>query len=108
MTVLVLAVATVVITIAGFHAFLAQNQVRLEQLRARTAQAEGRYESLRLENGQLTSPERITTRAAELGLGPPSVAPVAIPLAGEVPKRGAASATLDDWAEVKRHLDAAP
>ncbi|MBM3661013.1 MAG: hypothetical protein FJW95_16130 [Actinobacteria bacterium] len=108
MAALVLAVGTVVVTIAGFHAFLAQNQVRLEELRARTAQAESRYEALRLENGQLTSPERITIRAAELGLGPPGVAPVAIPLAGVVPKRGASSATLADWAEVKRHLDPAP
>jgi hypothetical protein len=104
----VVAVGVVVITIAGFHAFLAQTQVRLEDLRSRTATAEARYEALRLENGQLTSPARITNRAAELGLAPPAVAPVAIPLAGDVPRRGASSATLTDWAEVKRHLDAAP
>ena len=107
-TVLVLGVAVVVITIAGFHAFLAQTQVRLEQLRGRTATAEARYETARLQNGQLASPARITTRAAELGLGPTAVAPVAIPLSGAVPQRGGASETLTDWAEVKGHLDSAP
>jgi cell division protein FtsL len=105
---LVVAVSAVVITIAGFHALLAQTQVHLEDLRARTERAEARYEALRLENGRLSSPSRITTRAAELGLGPPSVAPVPIPLVGEVPRRGGASATIADWAEVKAHLDASP
>ncbi|MFM8303929.1 MAG: hypothetical protein ACKOA9_06485 [Actinomycetota bacterium] len=103
-----MAVSAVVITIAGFHAFLAQTQVRLESLKAQTAVAESRYERLRLENGRLTSPARITSRATELGLGPPAVAPVAVPVAGEVPRRGGASATLAEWAGVKRHLDASP
>ena len=96
------------LTIAGFHAFLAQTQVRLEQLRTRTATWEDRYESARLENGRLTSPARITARAAELGLGPPAVAPVPIPLAGDVPRRGGSTATIAAWAEVKRHLDVSP
>jgi len=104
----VLLVATIVITIAGFHAVLAQTQVRLEQLRSRTAVAEARYEAQRLENGRLGSPARITARAAEMGLAPPAVAPVAVPLLGQVPRRGGASVTLSDWAEVKRHLDSSP
>ncbi|MFA5883874.1 MAG: hypothetical protein WDA60_08490 [Acidimicrobiia bacterium] len=95
-------------TIAGFHAVLAQTQVRLEQLRTRTAVAESRYEAARLENGRLSSPARITGRAAEMGLTPPAVAPVAVSMTGEVPRRGAASDTLTDWAEVKRHLDSSP
>jgi len=107
-TLFALAVSVVVITIAGFHAFLAQTQVRLEDLRTRTDAAESRYETLRLENGQLTSPARITGRATELGLGTPAVAPVAIPIVGDVPRRGGASQTLADWAEVKRHLDSSP
>jgi len=100
--------ATVVITIAGFHAVLAQTQVRLEELRGRTAVAESRYEAQRLENGRLSSPARITARAAEMGLAPPAVAPVAVAILGQVPRRGGASATLADWAEVKRHLDSSP
>lgn len=105
---LAVATAVVVVTIAGFHAVLAQNQVRLERLRDRTAAVEARYEAGRLENGRLNSPERITARAAEMGLAAPTVVPIAIPLLGEVPKRGGASSTLADWAEVKRHLDASP
>jgi hypothetical protein len=101
----VIAVAAVITTIAGFHAFLAQNQVRLERLRERTTVAEGRYEGERLANGFLTSPARITARARELGLAPPDVAPVAIPLQGGVPRRGASSATAADWGKVKGHLD---
>lgn len=97
-----------VVTIAGFHAMLAQTQVQIEQLREQTAVAETRYETQRLENGRLSSPARITARAAEMGLAPPVVAPVAIPLSGEVPRRGGTSATLADWAEVKGHLDASP
>jgi len=107
-TLFALAVSVVVITIAGFHAFLAQTQVRLEDLRTRTDVAESRYETFRLENGQLTSPARITGRATELGLAPPAVAPVAIPYVGDVPRRSGASQTLADWAEVKRHLDSSP
>jgi hypothetical protein len=108
MVALLVVVGATVFTIAGFHAVLAQTQVHLEDLRARTAEAEARYETLRLENGRLTSPARITTRAAELGLGTSGVAAVAIPLVGEVPRRGASSAMVGGWAEVKRHLDAAP
>jgi len=105
---LLVMVGVTVLTIAGFHAVLAQNQVHLEDLRARTARAETRYEMLRLEHGRLTSPARITTRAAELGLGTSGVAAVAVPLAGEVPRRGESSVMVGGWAEVKRHLDAAP
>jgi uncharacterized protein HemX len=105
---LIVAAAVVVVTIAAFHAFLAQTQVRLEQLQVRTAEAETRYEAQRLENGRLSSPARITARAAEMGLAPPAVAPVAIALVGEVPRRGGTSSTLADWAEVKSHLDASP
>jgi type II secretory pathway pseudopilin PulG len=106
--VLVVAVVAVVFTVAAFHAVLAQNQVRLERLRARIAAAEKRYEAARLVNGRLSSPARITQRAAEMGLVPPAVSPIAVPVPGEVPRRGGASSTLADWVEVKPHLDAAP
>lgn len=105
---LLVVVGVTVLTIAGFHAMLAQTQVHLEDIRARTARAETRYEMLRLEHGRLTSPVRITARAAELGLGTSGVAAVAVPLAGEVPRRGESSAMVGGWAEVKRHLDATP
>jgi hypothetical protein len=108
MALLVLVAAAVVITIAGFHAFLAQNQLRLERLRAQTSVAEARYDAERLENGQLASPERITWRAEALGLLVPDVAPVAVPLTGEVPRRGDRSSTIDGWTEVKGNRRTTP
>lgn len=105
---LTLLAATIVITIAGFHAVLAQNQMRLEEVRARTAAAEARYDAARLENGRLAAPESVMRRAAEMGLEVPAEAPVAIPLTGTVPRRGSGSATIQGWSEVKRYLDASP
>ncbi|GMU77643.1 MAG: hypothetical protein AMXMBFR46_04420 [Acidimicrobiia bacterium] len=100
--------AAIVLTIVAFHVVLAQTQVRLEQIRARTVAAEARYEAQRLENGELSSPARITGRATELGLAVPAVAPVAIAVPGDVPRRGGDSSALADWTEVKRHLDSTP
>lgn len=102
---LVAAAVLVVLSVVAFHAVLAQNQVRLERLRARLGVAESRYAAARLENGRLSSPARITERAAQLGLVVPNVAAVAVPVAGRVPAREGTSATLAHWPEVKRHLD---
>jgi len=54
------------------------------------------------------APERITERALAIGLAVPSGAPIAVPLVGEVPKRGSSSDAMTDWAEVKSHLNASP
>jgi hypothetical protein len=97
-----------VLTIVGFHAFLAQNQVRLDRIRADIAAAEARYDQARLENSELSSPERITAEAVRLGLGVPEGAPVAVPISGAVPKRGDSSDTIENYREVKRHLDPSP
>ena len=53
-------------------------------------------------------PERITQRAQEIGLVVPDAAPVAVPIVGDVPKRGTSSDVIDNYEEVKRHLDASP
>jgi hypothetical protein len=98
----------IVLTIVAFHAVLAQNQVRIDQMRGAIAAAESRYEEARYQNSVLASPERITERAMAIGLAVPAGAPVAVPLIGAVPKRGSSSDVLEDWAEVKGHLDASP
>src|SRR5262249_411696 len=73
---LVVGAVALVLTIVGFHAVLAQNQVRLDRVREEIAVAEARYDQARLENSELSSPARITQRAVELGLGVPEGAPV--------------------------------
>jgi cell division protein FtsL len=96
------------LTIVAFHAFLAQNQVRLGRIRGDIAAAEARYDQARLENSELSSPERITEAAGRQGLVVPDVAPVAVPIAGAVPKRGSSSDVIENYQEVKGHLDASP
>lgn len=98
----------ILLTVVAAHTLLAQNQVRLDRLEGRIAAEEQRYDSLRLANGQLSSPARITARAAALGLTVPVVPPVAVAVVGEVPRRGSTGSNLAGWAEVKGHLAAAP
>jgi hypothetical protein len=98
----------IVLTIVAFHAVLAQNQVKIDEMRGEIAAAESRYEEARYENSVLASPERITERAMAIGLMVPAGAPVAVPLIGAVPKRGSSSDAMSDWAEVKGHLNASP
>jgi len=104
----VVAGIAIVLTIVGFHAVLAQNQVTIDRLRGDIAAAEGRYDEARYQNSVLASPARITQRAQELGMVVPPGAPIAVPLMGAVPKRGSSSDVMKDWSEVKRHLDASP
>jgi hypothetical protein len=96
------------LTIVGFHAFLAQNQVRLGQLREDIADAEARYDQARFENSELSSPERITAEAGRQGLVVPEGAPVAVPISGGVPERASGSSVIENYQEVKGHLDASP
>lgn len=98
----------VMLTIVGFHAVLAQNQVALDRTRARITEAEARYENARLKNSLLSSPALITQRATELGLVPPGVAPISVAIPGEAPKRGSDTVAFADYKEVKRHLDSSP
>ncbi|MEA3019322.1 MAG: hypothetical protein QOI47_846 [Actinomycetota bacterium] len=58
--------------LAAFHAMLASGQARLDQLDQRVSDAQGRYESLRLDVAQLEAPSRIVREAQErLGMVPP-------------------------------------
>jgi hypothetical protein len=97
----------IVLTIVGFHAVLAQNQLRIDRLRGEIATAEARYDEARYHNSVLASPERITQRAQEIGLVVSS-APVAVPIVGDVPKRSSSGDVIENYEKVKRHLDASP
>jgi len=63
------------LAIVALHALLSQNQLRLDDLDARAAAAQARYERLRLEVAELESPSRIVAAAQErLGMvTPPTV-----------------------------------
>jgi hypothetical protein len=98
----------IALTIVGFHAVLAQNQVRIDRLRGEIDAAEARYNEARYQNSVLASPERITQRAQEIGLGVPTGAPIAVAIFGAVPQRGSTSDVMDSYEEVKSHLDTSP
>jgi hypothetical protein len=108
MAVLATAAVALVLTVVAFRVYLAQTQLRVDQLHQQISVAEARYEAQRLRNGELSSPARITARAAELGLVVPSVAPVPVAVTGDVPARGESSSPIANWPEVKRHLDSSP
>lgn len=90
---------------AAFHVLLVQSEFRLVRLEEKADAAERRYEQLRLEVAQLSSPERIVRTAQErLGMVVPDevsylVAPVA------VPEPAAGRSGDEAWSEVKPHLD---
>jgi cell division protein FtsL len=96
-------------TIVAFHALLAQSQVAIDRLQEQTTEAERRYEQARFEHAQLSSPERITQRARELGLVPPEGPPTPVALDGPLPTPPeGTSTTLRGWTEVKPTLADAP
>jgi cell division protein FtsL len=98
-----------VFTIVAFHALLAQSQVAIDRIEQQTTEAEREYEQARYEHATLASPERIVTRAQELGLVAPTGPPTAIPVDGEAPLPPEGTATpLHGWTDVKPTLDDSP
>jgi cell division protein FtsL len=58
--------------LAAFHAMLASGQAELDQIEQDVAEAQGRYEQLRLDVAELEAPDRIVREAQErLGMVPP-------------------------------------
>jgi hypothetical protein len=104
------AAVVTLLTVVAFHALLAQSQIALDRLEQRTAVAEQRYEEARYRYSLASSPERITARAAELGLVPASQPPTVVPVVGDdVPAPpGATSGTLNGWTDVKPTLTPNP
>ena len=123
LTGLVLSVSVVVglLGVVALHAMLSQNQLRLDQVDARAAAEQARYERLRLEVAELESPARIVAAAQEkLGMVTPPVvtylapsgstrdqprtvpgAPLAAP---SRPATGPAPTTANTWSAVKPYL----
>ena len=125
------AVLTIVVVFAGLfglavcQAIMAQNQMRLDRLDAEVADAQARYQRLRLRVAELESPERIVAAAQErLGMVPPSTVRYLSPsgaVADEVQAAAAASAPDSGsggqadqggsgaaWAAIKPYLGGRP
>ncbi|MGH9031782.1 MAG: hypothetical protein ACRDZV_06590 [Acidimicrobiia bacterium] len=106
--------ATVVcalVAAVGFHVVVAQSQLKLDRLEREIAVEQDRYQELRLMVAAASSPERITARAAELGMVPPSDPPsvVTVPSDPAVPTVTPSDSTgttlAESWETVKQHLD---
>lgn len=106
--------ATVVcalVAAVGFHVVVAQSQLQLDELEQEITTEQDRYQELRLMVAAASSPERITTRAAELGMVPPGDPPSVVtvpsdPAAAPAGPPDATGTTLaESWETVKPHLD---
>jgi cell division protein FtsL len=109
--------ATVVCSLimaVGFHVFVAQGQLQIDQLEGEVGEQQHRYEQLRLDVARLASPERITARAAELGMVASTEPPVTVTVPGDPttalppPPDSTATTLAESWPKVKQHLDAQP
>ncbi|HET9690569.1 MAG TPA: hypothetical protein VFP61_05415 [Acidimicrobiales bacterium] len=104
--------AAVMLGLVYLHVVLAQRQIELDRLTARTAAAEQHYQALRLQVAQLESPGRIiATAEGRLGMRPPAtvhyVSPPPqspSPTAAPSPASGPAPAGDADWPAIKAAL----
>lgn len=100
--------------LVAFHVVLTQGQLQLDELRARAAEAQQRYDRYRLEVAELESPERIVSVAQErLGMVPPPeityLSPTGVK-AGVTPAapRDEERKPATSWPTVKAHLSGRP
>ncbi|HZQ85020.1 MAG TPA: cell division protein FtsL [Acidimicrobiales bacterium] len=114
------AVVIGLLAIVALHALLSQNQLRLDDIDAKAAAQQARYERLRLEVAELESPSRIVATAQQkLGMVmPPTVTyltPTGTDESQATPPAGAAQTsaparppssqtTPDTWSAVKPYL----
>ena len=107
----VLAVASL-IALAGTHAMLVSNQVRLDALEQQAAEAQARHQALRLEVATLEDPARVVSVASErLGMVPPETIIYLEPVdvaQGDSPPPAPESSEIPSpalsWGAVKSHL----
>lgn len=111
----VLVVVGGVFGLVASHVVLTQSQFRLQQLEAKAAAEQARYERLRLQVAELESPQRIVAAAQErLGMvSPPGVRYLSPTGVAEGPPSKQPGAELaagegDDWTSVKPHLASRP
>lgn len=85
-----------VFAVAALQAYVGQEGLRLARLEREVQQAEERYALLRARTSELSSPERLEVRAAELGLVPadPVFLPAPAGLEGAEPVEEYASKRL--------------
>lgn len=119
-TLAVVVVFVLLFALAGFHAWLVQNQQRLDHLHRDVTEAQNDYQRLRLQVDELESPEHVVDVAVnKLGMVPPPETTYLTPSAGvgdgaatataADPDAGTAEAAADTtWAEVKPYLDPTP
>lgn len=106
-----LTVVVALVVAVGFHVVVAQTQIEIEELEAQVTAEQHRYEQLRLFVAAASSPERITTRARELGMVAPSepMSVVAVPTDAAAPPGAPADSTgttlAESWPKVKPHLE---
>lgn len=109
-----LTAAVTLLASVALHALIAQDQLRLDRLRATAAREQRSYELLRLQVAEEEAPATIVARAAELGLVPSAPRPVGVPSTGGTEARplGAEDPTpatrAGAWQRMKRHLAVAP
>lgn len=104
------------LALAGAHAVLVSNQVHVDQLEQRVAEAQTRHQALRLEVARLEAPDRIVSAATErLGMVPPESvtylrAPEVPALAEAEPEDPDSSAepAPASWGLVKPYLGSRP
>jgi cell division protein FtsL len=98
-----------VFVVVALHVMVAQSQIQLDRLSQQNAKQKDRYEQLRLEVASLSAPQRITKRAAELGMQPggPSVF-ITVPDSGTVPSAPETTSSTADYQKVKPHLGTQP
>ena len=95
----------------GFQVFVAQSQLQLDRIERDVAVEQQRYQELRLLVAAASSPERITTRAQELGMVPPTDPPgvVTVPpdpaAPAATPSDSTGTTLAESWETVKQHLD---
>lgn len=105
------------LVLAGAHAMLVANQVRLDSLEQEVGEARARHQSLRLEVAMLEAPERIVSTATErLGMVPPAsvsyLEPATVgsppPPVPDGPQAAAGQGPASSWGVVKPHLGGRP
>lgn len=103
----------VLAALAGAHTFIAQGQIRLDDLDQRVAEEQARYQQLRKDVAQAESPERIVTAAEAQGMVMPDDLQYLQPptddgvrSAGERSASESAAARANgDWSDVKPLLE---
>lgn len=68
-----LASCAVILSVVAFHVWLAQGQFRLDALDSQAKELEREYENARVDVARLSSPERVTKQAEEMGMIQPEV-----------------------------------